>query len=58
LDGEVAKTTDSNDANAISWLSGTDESAVDGASSTLKRGSVLRSEVVRNLVYIAFHTDV
>jgi hypothetical protein len=54
----MTETTDTNDTDAISWLRGADESAIDGASCTLKGGSVLGGEVVRNLVDVALNTDV
>lgn len=54
----MTESTNTDYANAISWLCGANESTVDGASCALKRSGVLRGEVVGNLVQVRLNTDV
>jgi hypothetical protein len=54
----MTEPTNTNYADAISWLGGADDSLVDSAAGALKWGSMLGREVIWDLVDVGFNTDV
>jgi len=54
----MTEPTNTNYADAISWLGGADDSLVDSAAGALKWGGMLGREVIWDLVDVGLNTDV
>jgi hypothetical protein len=54
----MTEPTNTNYADAISWLGGADNSLVDSAAGALKWGSILGREVIWDPVEVGLNTDV